>query len=98
MTDLIPSMNQALEVQPPVGGVVRPRTRREMRDTGERALVQSAEVIATEFVASAAMMATARTTMDELHWSRELPDYSYRFRRIGDLQAMNAARCVQEMG
>ena len=99
MSDLVPSMNQALQPQPLVGGgrTVSRRTQRELQRTGEAALTHSADVMATEFVAAVAMASTARVTMDEIHWSRELPDYAYRFRRIGDIQAMAASRQVQEM-
>lgn len=98
MSDLVPNMNQGLQPQPLVGGTVSRRTQKELQRTGERALTHSADVMATEFVANVAMASTARVTMDEIHWSRELPDYAYRFRRIGDIQAMAAARKVQEMG
>ncbi|MEZ5246693.1 MAG: hypothetical protein R2707_16465 [Acidimicrobiales bacterium] len=97
--ELVPNLNQALQPQPLGGGaVVSRRTQRHLRQIGERALTQAADVQATAFVADTAMTYTAMTTLSELHWSRELPDYAYRFRRIGDIQAMAAARSVQEMG
>jgi hypothetical protein len=98
VSDLVPKMDQALQPQPMVGGAVSRRTKRELTAIGERALTRAADVQATAFVADTAMAFTAMTTMTELHWSRELPDYAYRFRRIGDVQAMAAARSVQEMG
>ncbi len=97
MSNLVPNMNQALEAQPIGGRVVSRQTRKSLQRTGEQALKHSAEVMATEFVANVAMGSIARVTSDEIHYSRELPDYAYRFRRIGDIQAMAAARKVQEV-
>ncbi len=74
------------------------RTQRAVRSASERALRHQAEVLAMEFVADVAVGATARVTGEEIFCSTQYPDYAYRFRRIGDIQAHHAARKVAEMG
>ena len=97
MSNLVPRISEALDPVRGQGGVSR-RGQQLVQRAGEEAMVESAEILATEWVADVAMGSTARVTAEEIHYSRELPDYAYRFRRIGDLQALSAARKVQEAG
>lgn len=75
----------------------RPATR-ALRRAEESALVASAQLLATEFVADVAMDAVARTAATEVYYSAQFPGFEHRFRAIGEAQAMSAVREVRDMG
>lgn len=98
MSGLVHSSGDPLDRQPGLnGGHLRWAKNGVQRNNG-KAVVRATEIVNAATLADLAMNATAQVTMSEIHWSKEFPDYAGRFRRIGDAQAMHAARKVAEMG
>lgn len=96
MSNLIPMTNQGLATRQ--SRTISRRSQRRIQLVEERALELSAEILATEYVANVALDATAAVARDEIYHSAQLPGFEHRFNRIGEAQALSAARAVRDSG